>query len=199
MAILTPFGWTVIGEIADPSSITDPHVRQLIHKPPPSSFWLKDVSYTTKERPTFKATQEQEAWDLMRSMIRLVDGHYELGLLWTTPSATVPNNRPAALRVMYANEARCRRDPIYKQRIIKGIEMYEKMGFSRKLSSSELQGIPGRTFYLPYHIVEHPYKPDKPRLVFNASYRQNGQSLNDVLHTRPDLITPLSTVLIRYY
>ena len=73
------------------------------------------------------------------------------------------------------------------------------MGFSRKLSSSELQGIPGRTFYLPYHIVEHPYKPDKPRLVFNASYRQNGQSLNDVLHTRPDLITPLSTVLIRYY
>ena len=199
MAILTPFGWTVIGEITDPPTTTQHHVRQLIQKPTPSAQWLKATSYTIKDRPTFKAAQEKEAWDLMRSMIRLVDGHYELGLLWTTPQATVPNNRPAALRTMYANEARCRRDPIYKQRIIKGIEMYEKLGFSRKLLPSELQGPSGRTFYLPYHIVEHPYKPDKPRLVFNASYRHNGQSLNDVLHTRPDLITPLSTVLIRYY
>lgn len=199
MAIRTPFGWTVIGEISAPHSSNPQNVRSLSYRPTPSSSWLQSISYTPKDRSTVKAALELEAWDLLRSTIRLVDGHYELGLLWLTPCATVPNNRPAALRAMYASEARCRKDPIYRQRIVKGVEMYEKMGFSRKLSPSELQGPPGRTFYLPYHIVEHPFKPDKPRLVFNASHRQDGQSLNDVLHTTPDLITPLSTVLIRYY
>ncbi len=53
-------------------------------------------------------------------------------------------------------------------------------------------------WYIPHHVVYHPQKPDKLRVVFDCSAKFCGISLNDTLLTGPDLINSLVGVLCRF-
>ena len=55
-----------------------------------------------------------------------------------------------------------------------------------------------REWYLPHHPVVHPHKPGKIRRVLNGAAKFQGQSLNNLLLTRPDLLQNLIQILIRY-
>ena len=58
-------------------------------------------------------------------------------------------------------------------------------------------GKPGRTWYLPYHSVRNPNKPQKISVVYNTAARHRGVALNDVFREGPDLTTQLLAVLLR--
>jgi hypothetical protein len=120
---------------------------------------------------------------------------YEIGLPFLTPPVNLPNNRGAALRRLYAVESRFRTDPVYAQKYSKAIEMYMEMDFARRLQMNELKGPEGKTWYVPHGLVEHPNKPDKPRLVFDARSKFNNICLNDALHIGPLLMTDMLDVL----
>jgi len=53
-------------------------------------------------------------------------------------------------------------------------------------------------WYIPHHVVYHPQKPEKIRVVFDCSARFRGTSLNDHLLTGPDLTNALVGVLCRF-
>ncbi|XP_057369925.1 uncharacterized protein LOC130691038 [Daphnia carinata] len=55
-----------------------------------------------------------------------------------------------------------------------------------------------RIWYLPYHPVQHPSKPNKVRLVYDAAGRFKGMAINDILLKGPDLTTQLLAVLLRF-
>ena len=55
-----------------------------------------------------------------------------------------------------------------------------------------------REWYLPHHPVVHPHKPGKVRRVLNGAARFQGQSLNNLLLTGPDLLQNLIHILIRF-
>ncbi len=200
LAILTPFGWTVMGPVPLPLAAADTYVEHQAEVEEHNILpvhWLTNVFATSLERKEFFHNQEAEAWNILRSSIRMVNGHYELPLLWKSKSPDLPDNRSSALKSFFANESRCLRDPAYKKLFIELMDIYEKQGFSKRLSQSELQGVKGKTWYLNYFIVYHP-RTHKPRMVFDASRRYNGRCLNDELHAKPNLILPLRTVLIRF-
>ena len=48
---------------------------------------------------------------------------------------------------------------------------YEKLGFLRRVTSDELDVAQPHQWYIPYCGVVNPQKPEKLRVVFNASYR----------------------------
>ena len=54
------------------------------------------------------------------------------------------------------------------------------------------------TWYLPHRFVINPKKPDRLRRVYDASAKFRGQSLNDKMYTRPDNLSSLFAVLLRF-
>ncbi|XP_067949641.1 uncharacterized protein [Watersipora subatra] len=54
-----------------------------------------------------------------------------------------------------------------------------------------------KTWYIPHFGVRHPRK-DKLRVVFDASAKYKGQSLNDQLHTGLDMMNSLVGILLRF-
>ncbi len=105
---------------------------------PTTVDWLNNVFATSLERKEFNSSQEESAWHILRSSIRLINGHYLLPLLWKSKNPDLPDNRSRALKSFFVNEARCLRDPVYKKLFIELMDMYENQEFSKRLSPSEL-------------------------------------------------------------
>ena len=55
-----------------------------------------------------------------------------------------------------------------------------------------------RTWYLPHHVVFHPQKQGKIRVVFDAASLHDGVSLNNQLLQGPDLTNNLLGILLRF-
>ena len=71
-------------------------------------------------------------------------------------------------------------------------------GQAERVPDEELDFSDGRVWYIPHHGVYHPQKPDKIRVVFDASAEFKGDSLNRHLLQGPDLTNSLNGVLCRF-
>lgn len=201
IGILSPFGWTVMGNVPSFVLNTGNELNNSCHAIEDDvleQFWLSESFGSKQEQRVFLTQQDEEAMSTLRRTINYLGGRYEIGLPLKQGATGLPNNRTSALRRLYANESRKRVDPVYAARYTNAIEAYEKLGFARKLSFSELTGPEGRTWYVPHFLVENPNKPEKPRLVFDAASKHNGVCLNDFLLRGPVLLTNLHDLLITF-
>ena len=107
-----------------------------------------------------------------------------MGLPWIHNAPTLPNNRASAMKRLFGLEKQFKKKPDYAVRYAKAINQYITLGHARHLERKELPGQEGKTWYLPHHGVE---QNGKLRVVFDASSRHQGQSLND------HLLCPLMT------
>ena len=90
-------------------------------------------------------------------------------------------------------------DPVYAAKYTEIIEDYAVRGFSRLISTEELNKTPpGLANYIPHHGVINPKKPGKILVVFDASAKFRGKSLNDHLYRGVDYLNTLTSVLIRF-
>ena len=75
------------------------------------------------------------------------------------------------------------------------IDSYQKKCYIRKVLNQENE----KRWYLPYFAVEKTEKEStKTRIVFDASAKENGVSLNDIIHCGPKLQRDLCEVLLRF-
>ncbi|KFD54775.1 hypothetical protein M513_04475 [Trichuris suis] len=80
----------------------------------------------------------------------------------------------------------------------KAISELIHLGIARKVEQKELRLPAGRIWYLPHHGVRHPARPNKVRIVFDASSVCEGVSLNSCLRKGPDLLNDLIPLLIQF-
>ena len=113
--------------------------------------------------------QDREALGKLNSSVRLVDGHYEVGMLWKHENPWLPNNRMTAVarlrslrRRLCADEQLC-----YKYRNF--MDDLLTKGYARKLTEDEAAARSPRKWYLPHHGVFHPRKTGEIRVVFDAA------------------------------
>ena len=78
------------------------------------------------------------------------------------------------------------------------INTYIKKGCARKMTNEETINTSGKTWYLLHHLVFHPQKPGKVRVVFDAAGKFGGKSLDKELFTGPDLLNSPVGVLLRF-
>ena len=58
---------------------------------------------------------------------------------------------------------------------------------------------PGKAYYMPHHGVQPPDKlTTKLRIVYDASAKSYGNSLNDIVKQGPNLLKPIFDVLVKF-
>eukprot|EP00731_Ephydatia_muelleri_P023359 Em0015g942a len=123
---------------------------------------------------------------------------YEVELPWKETHPTLPDNldlSQARLRnlLLRLRKDQCilrEYDSVIKNQLSSGIiEVVEK----------PLDGVIGRTHYLPHHAVIRKGKlTTKLRIVYDASARGTGASLNDCLYSGPNFGQNIMAILLRF-
>ena len=202
-ATRTALGWTIAGHaIGVPSfkketsfNFTETN-KELSYQL--ERFWKIEKVGLEDSTDTSKSVEDRRAEDILQKSTRLVDGHYETGLLWKENDPHLPNNRKLAESRLNSLKRKFQRDPDFEDKYRKVIQEYVQRGYARKLTPDEARSTTPKTNYLPHHGVTNPNKPGKVRVVFDAAAKFQEASLNKNLLQGPDLSNNLNGVLMRF-
>ena len=130
---------------------------------------------------------DKRALDILDNTTQLIDGHYQVGVLWKE-NAKLPNNRWLAEKQLYQLNDKISKNAQLKQMYEETLEKDLLNGYVTKIDpyTEELDLIAS---FLPHNPVTNENKPGKVQLLANASSVFQGQSLNSKLLKGPDLFT----------
>ncbi|XP_068739665.1 uncharacterized protein [Montipora capricornis] len=203
LAIKSCLGWSILGGFSNLQSHSQGQVN-LISSEDVSlndqleEFWKIESYGTARSETKPLSVEDRRALKLIDNSISLLDGHYQMGLLWRDDNPVLPYNRPLAEARLQYLKRRFRRDPELEVKYRDVIQDCVDKGYARKLSKQEVAAVSNITWYIPHHPVTNPNKPGKVRVVFDAAARFNGTSLNEQLLQGPCLTNDLTGVLIRF-
>ena len=140
--------------------------------------------------------EDRLAHKIMKDLIKIVNGHFQLPLIWRHKNVFLPDNRAMAEKRLESLKRRLSKDKSLPKKYVDVMKDYIEKGYAEKVRDDGKQN--ACTCFLPHHPVMNPKKPDKIRVVFDCAARFMGVSLNDKLLQRPDLLSRLSGVLTRF-
>ena len=207
IARLTPLGWTCVGAPSD-------YQRRNLH----TNFARTNLVYDSKQNDDMDSMlrkfweiesagtqvhdqpmkpEEQPALQKVKNSLKLNGERYELAMPWKENRPELPNNYDMALRRLCGTEKRLLKNPEAGSAYSEIINTYEQKGYIRKVPTSEKD--PKEKWYVPHFAVFRPDKATtKTRIVFDASAKCEGISLNDTIHQGPKLQRDLFNVLLRF-
>ena len=201
-AIRTPLGWTLMGPTgtkrSDISNFEMNHVSmndQLQSQV--ARFWELDHDLEDSREGLADSVEDRKALSTMQDTVKLVNGHYQIGLPWRHYPPTLPNNRQCADIRLNHLKRRLQKDEVLHRQYTSTVEEYIRKGYAKKIDELKCSQA-GTTWYLPHHPVKHPMKPEKVRVVFDCAARFRGVSLNSHLLQGPDYTNKLVGVLMRF-
>ena len=100
---------------------------------------------------------------------KLVNGQYEVGLLWKE-NADLPNNRWLAEKELHQLNNKILNNPKLKQKYAETLEKDLQNGYVRKVNQTKEQP-DEKISFLPHHLVTNENKPEKVRRVANVCFR----------------------------
>ena len=202
-AVCTPLGWTLMGPLnsCDRDCFSVNFVRyddEMLHQHMESMF-RSDFNEPMISSKVEMSVEDQRALSQMENSVKLVNGHYQLGLPWRHKSVNLPNNRELALGRLHYLKKSFQRDPHLFKKYRDTINGYVSSGYARRVPCIEQEAVKDTpVWYLPHHPVFHAQKPGKVRVVFDCAAKFKGTSLNDQLLQGPDLTNGLLGVIIRF-
>ncbi|PFX11376.1 hypothetical protein AWC38_SpisGene24930, partial [Stylophora pistillata] len=202
-AVCTPLGWTLMGPLSscdrDCFSVNVVrHDDETLHQQMESMF-RSGFNESMISSKVAMSVEDKRALSQMENSVKLVNGHYQLGLPWKCKLVNLPNNREYALGRLRYLQKRFQRHPRLFEQYKDTISGYVSSGYARRVPCNEEMAVKCLpVWYLPHHPVFHPQKPGKVRVVFDCAAKFKGTSLNDQLLQGPDLTNGLLGVIIRF-
>ena len=140
--------------------------------------------------------EDRLALKIMKDSIKIVNGHFQLPLLWRHKNVFLPDNRAMAEKRLESLKRRLSKDESLHKKYAGVMQDYIEKGYAEKVRDDGKRN--ACTWFLPHHPVMNPKKPDKLRVVFDCAAKFMGVSLNDKLLQGPDLLSRLSGILTRF-
>ena len=206
-AVRTEFGWALAGSI---SAVVPSSLRQVMFlqrnaqcrdddlTATVKDWWSTEAFGTKYDKPVTQSREDERALSILKSKTRRLPDRYETGMLWKEDQVVFPDNKRMAVKRLEATERKLKRNPDLAGAYQETLQTYIQEGHARKLTPEETSQHRGRRWFLPHHAVTNPNKPGKVRVVFDATAKFQGTSLNDKLLTGPDLLKSLPGVLLRF-
>ena len=203
VAIETKLGWILSGP-ADISSRTDELHSLVVHTlqisaPTPETQTLDNTMRSFWELESFGIhSTDRSLYDELRDTIVFRNGRYEVQLPWKTPLQDLPNNYDLSLKRLNGLLRRLKQEPDILTEYNSVIKTQLQQGIVEPIENQSLVDIP-EVHYLPHHaVVRRDKATTKLRVVYDASARSNGPSLNDCLNPGPKFDQKILDILSRF-
>ena len=161
-------------------------------------FWETEDCLTANSRETAMSIEDKQCLKVLEAGTKIVNGKYEVPVLWKQIDSRLPNNHEMTLRRLRSLHKQFLGNPDLFEKYKKTINTYIKEGYARKMTKEETMNTSDKTWYLPHHPVFHSQKSGKVQVVFDAAAKYKGKSLNKELFTATDLLNSLVGVLLRF-
>ena len=157
------------------------------------SWWRTEDFGYKYDVESQRSVEDEKALHTLEESTKLVDGRYEVPLLWNKNCESLKNNKAVAEHRLVLLEKRLQRDINLAEAYKETIHSDLQKDYIKKLGPGEVD-IEEKQWYLPHHPVLNSNKPGKVRRVCDAACRYQGSSLNDHLITGPDLLNSLTGI-----
>ncbi|XP_055622822.1 uncharacterized protein LOC129766324 [Toxorhynchites rutilus septentrionalis] len=195
------FGWLIGGRV-DGDSVSgsifhshtaissDEQLNKQIQR-----FW--ELENVASEQCVPTEAEECEA-HFQSTFRRNSEGRYVVQLPLKETCKQLGDSRQMAIRRFYMMESKLCKQPEIKQQYDEFIEEYVHLGHCKEINEKQdKDGI--QKWYLPHHAVLRPSSSStKCRVVFDASAKVGGRSLNDEMMIGPTIQPDLLTIILRF-
>ena len=204
-AVRIPLGWVLSGPLPSTSGLVSTCFKAVIQSESDSQLvnqlrsWYEMESFAAKKQVDPRSAANARASKILQDTTYHDGCRYQVGMLWADDDSSLPNNYFSALMQLKSLECRLERTPDLRASYAQTIKDDCDKGYIVKVDKYDCFKVdnPGE-WYLPHHPVLHPHKPGKVRRVLNGTAKLYSVSLNNALHTGPDLLQTLIHVLMRF-
>ena len=141
--------------------------------------------------------EEKTTLDKLEKPIKHVNGRYQVAIPWKDDEPLLPDNYDMARHRLENFEKWLLKNSKIGKAYTDNIHQYLKKGYIRQVDPTEES--PPNKCYLPHFPIVRPDRTTtKTRIVFDASAKFEGVSLNDAIHQGPKLQRELADVLLRF-
>ncbi|KRY80861.1 hypothetical protein T4D_1618, partial [Trichinella pseudospiralis] len=196
VAVETVLGWIICGPVnphpapetvAAFNAVVEPKVEDLLRR-----FWEIEEMGVPFRSESDKVDPEKR----FREGLSYDGTRYSVRLLWKNSGCWLPDNFAVAERRLETLERRMAREPSRRDVHSSILHSYLVNGWAEEITS---EGPEGRTWYLPHHVVSQQGPgATKHRIVFDASAKFKGTSLNEQLDSGLKLQADLLGILLRF-
>ena len=168
---------------------------QQLHESVKKFFAVENVGVTAKPS---KNAEDERAEKIMESTMQMVDGRYEVGLLWKTDDEQLPETKKMAMKRLLSEEKKLLKDPPSLEWMNQHVQKLVDKDYAREATDEDLKTVWKRKWFCPLFTVINRNKiPPKRRCVADVAATENGVSLNSCLLTGPDNLIALPAALCR--
>ena len=150
---------------------------------------------TERKLETSMSREDQKFMKIQQEGAKLRNGHYQVPFPFKDPCVNLPNSRYQVRQRFSYLEKKFSKNDKYKEDYISFMKNIIVKGYARRSTTKVASG---KTWYLSHHVVYHPNKPGKIRVVFNLSADCKGRCLNRELLSCLDLANQIVEVLLRF-
>ena len=203
-AIQTRLGWVLSGPVGE-------DLQQAIHSSNFVSMHTLECASVEVESKNDVLLQElKKFWSLedfgvkpqnvheeFLESIKYEDTHYKVNLPWKPDHAELPDNYDRSKKRLLGLLKRLRNEPEVLKKYDDVIKEQLDKGIVESVPASEEEE--KRTHYLPHHaVIREDKSTTKLRVVYDASARSSGPSLNDCLYSGPSLTQNIVDIMLRF-
>ena len=123
---------------------------------------------------------------------------YVTKLPFKEENEVIPDNYSLCVRRLDSLQKRLRTKPELFKEYDEIFQQYKKDGIIEQVEDDEISEC-GKVHYLPHRpVVRHDKETTKVRVVFDASAKTEGPSLNESLYPGPNLLAKIFDILLRF-